>query len=232
VLHPEVQKKNASLAVAASSAFLASKGQVGPGTLTDEDIANGIDQFFWPGRFQTLTEGDMTWFLDSAHNEMSVEIAAEWFAGAERDLLRYLLDRYHDSRSLTIFISDSPNPVHRILIFSHINELRNAAELLTSLGTALQSHEAGVEHVIFSTYDESEGNESARMLDTLAPLDEAWKSIKASGKVWHEPTIQGAIALARKLGAGRTHTLITGSQHLVGPALRILEWTPKPVEDG
>ncbi|EGP91231.1 uncharacterized protein MYCGRDRAFT_65995 [Zymoseptoria tritici IPO323] len=165
-LQPRVQRKNASLAVAAASAFLARIGPDPIKDLTDEDIAAGVEQFSWPGRFQTLAEGNMTWFLDSAHNNMSVEIAAEWFAQA--------------GRSLQI------------------------------------------------TYDESEGDKSAHTSETLAPLDRAWASIAAPGKVWHEPTIQGAIALARRLSIGETQTLITGSQHLVGPALKVLGWAPKP----
>ncbi|SMR42156.1 unnamed protein product [Zymoseptoria tritici ST99CH_1E4] len=210
-LQPRVQRKNASLAVAAASAFLARIAPDPIKDLTDEDIAAGIEQFSWPGRFQTLAEGNMTWFLDSAHNNMSVEIAAEWFAQA--------------GRSLQIA---SQKSYQRILIFSHINELRDAAELLTSLGTALHSHDADVAHVIFSTYDESEGTKSAHTSETLGPLDRAWASIAAPGKVWHEPTIQGAIALARRLSIGETQTLITGSQHLVGPALKVLGWAPKP----
>jgi folylpolyglutamate synthase len=121
--------------------------------------------------------------------------------------------------------------LQRILIFSHINELRNAAELLTNLGKALQSHDASVEHVIFSTYDESEGGTSTHMPESLALLDEAWTALRAPGTIWHEPTIQGAIALARRLREGRTQTLITGSQHLVGPALKVLGWTPKPCDE-
>jgi folylpolyglutamate synthase len=88
-LEPEVQRKNASLALAAATAFLARKAPAESKDMNVEDIATGVEQFSWPGRFQTLAEDDMTWFLDSAHNNMSVEIAAEWFAQAGRDLQRY-----------------------------------------------------------------------------------------------------------------------------------------------
>jgi folylpolyglutamate synthase len=88
-LEPEVQRKNASLALAAATAFLARKAPAESKDMIAEDITAGVEQFSWPGRFQTLAEDDVTWFLDSAHNNMSVEIAAEWFAQAGRDLQRY-----------------------------------------------------------------------------------------------------------------------------------------------
>lgn len=60
-LKPRVQKKNASLALAASEAFLQSKSTVPDQTLTEEVIRKGVDQWHWPGRFQTIVEKNRTW---------------------------------------------------------------------------------------------------------------------------------------------------------------------------
>jgi folylpolyglutamate synthase len=50
---------------------------------------------------------------------------------------------------------------------------------------------------------------------------EIWKRFHKGSHILYEPNIQGALDSARKLGtaAGGMHTLVTGSQHLVGGAL-------------
>jgi len=75
-LNPDVQRMNCSVALPAVRHFLVRKGD---SSLLPLDILRGVGQFVWPGRFQVLVEGKFKWFLDGAHNEMSVDKAAEWF---------------------------------------------------------------------------------------------------------------------------------------------------------
>lgn len=75
-LRPDVQRVNCSLALACVRSFLAQKTKE---SLSISDILQGVSQFSWPGRFQLVIEDRFQWFLDSAHNEMSVGIAAKWF---------------------------------------------------------------------------------------------------------------------------------------------------------
>ena len=79
-LAPKVQKTNASLALALTRSFLSEKAPVSCRDLTVQDIDMGVQQFFWLGRFQQITQECNQWFLDGAHNELSVQNAAEWFA--------------------------------------------------------------------------------------------------------------------------------------------------------
>ena len=79
-LKPEVQRINCSLAVALVSAFLKEKASKENTSLTLHDIFHGIEQFLWPGRFHSIIHGNCQWFIDGAHNEMSVQQAAQWFA--------------------------------------------------------------------------------------------------------------------------------------------------------
>lgn len=78
-LKPAVQRTNCSVAVATVRSFLDQMDDKSSSNLTSSDILQGIKQFSWPGRFQIVRENQYQWFLDSAHNEMSVGIAAEWF---------------------------------------------------------------------------------------------------------------------------------------------------------
>lgn len=75
-----LQRLNCSLARAVTDEFLK---QTTPhdqsNYLSQEDISAGIRQFYWPGRFEIIPYLSCTWFLDGAHNEMSIAHAAEWF---------------------------------------------------------------------------------------------------------------------------------------------------------
>lgn len=79
-LGPFVQKVNASLALALTNTLLMKKQFSEGDKMSAEDIRNGALQFSWPGRFQTISQGSQEWFLDGAHNDLSVKIAANWFA--------------------------------------------------------------------------------------------------------------------------------------------------------
>lgn len=75
-----VQRKNASLALRLANAFLSQKGAPPDHFLTPRDLREGVEHFSWLGRFQQVVQGNHRWFLDGAHNEMSVPYAAQWFA--------------------------------------------------------------------------------------------------------------------------------------------------------
>lgn len=78
VLSVPVQRLNCSLAIQLASAFLQAKDS--KQVLSSDDISKGIDNFSWLGRFETIKSGNSQWYLDGAHNPLSLEQAAEWFA--------------------------------------------------------------------------------------------------------------------------------------------------------
>lgn len=78
-LKPDVQRINCSVALAAVRHFLDVKAPRHCPKFSSSDILFGLSQFCWPGRFQVLIHGKFRWYLDGAHNEMSVIKAAEWF---------------------------------------------------------------------------------------------------------------------------------------------------------
>ena len=75
-----VQRRNASLAQRLANAFLVQKEPTSCHMLTPHDIREGAERLNWNGRFQQIIHGNHRWFLDGAHNEMSVPYAAQWFA--------------------------------------------------------------------------------------------------------------------------------------------------------
>lgn len=79
-LKATVQRKNASLAQRLANTFLARNGSSPSDMLTLKDIRKGCEHFRWFGRFQQIVHGKFRWFLDGAHNELSVPYPAQWFA--------------------------------------------------------------------------------------------------------------------------------------------------------
>ena len=75
-----VQRRNASLAQRLANAFLTQKAPRSTPMLTAHDIREGAERFSWNGRFQQIIQGKHRWFLDGAHNEISVPHTAQWFA--------------------------------------------------------------------------------------------------------------------------------------------------------
>lgn len=79
-LQESVQRTNCSLALALVTTFLERKAPSESRSLTLQSIHQGIEKFSWPGRFEIIDDGSNQWFLDGAHNELSITVAAQWFA--------------------------------------------------------------------------------------------------------------------------------------------------------
>jgi folylpolyglutamate synthase len=77
-LKPEVQRINCSLALAVVQAWM-SRQNSGL-QINRQDILRAIEKFSWPGRFQQINGGSCHWFLDCAHNELSLPHAVAWYS--------------------------------------------------------------------------------------------------------------------------------------------------------
>ncbi|QSS66628.1 hypothetical protein I7I51_02817 [Histoplasma capsulatum] len=206
-LKPEPQRLNCSLALAAVRAWLARKA---PGLgITNYSIANGIEQFYWPGRYQQIIDRHYQWFLDGAHNELSLRLVVEWFAKAASE--------YQSDTTPT-----------RILIFSHFST-RNGIHLLRTLATSLRDKNIQMQNVIFSSYDERQDGR-ARIGNRFSPelqksYADFWEEFDRTATVSCERTIEEALHQARKIGDENNgmQALLTGSLHLISGALSLLE---------
>ncbi|KAH8659373.1 putative tetrahydrofolylpolyglutamate synthase [Tricladium varicosporioides] len=214
LLKPDVQRTNCSVALAVVRSFLNQKTSQNLSRLSPSDVLQGLNQFSWPGRFQLVIENQFQWFLDSAHNEMSVIIAAEWFLEISK-------------------IQKITSSAARILIFSLITDQRDGAAVFERLATSLRG--SGIQYVIFTTYErdldpDPRNNTQPKLLEMPSQdhiYAEIWKRVQPDANIYFKSTIQGALDVARELGRdhGSMQTLITGSQHLVGGALSLLQTT-------
>lgn len=78
VLGAPVQRLNCSIALEMTRAFLQLKAH--GHTLDSNDVASGVESFSWNGRFEIIEDGQSQWFIDGAHNSLSLQQAGKWFA--------------------------------------------------------------------------------------------------------------------------------------------------------
>jgi len=179
------------------------------------DISQGIEAFSWPGRFEVIIDNSNLWFLDGAHNEMSITHAAQWFAKCITERGR---------------VDSFPH----ILIYTHISDNRDGGAMLECLAQSLKSNSVQLEYVIFTTYkerqdgstriDKSFNTPGSHPLVVPVEFPDIWRKIDPEAAIINEQTIEGALNFARRIGEekGGMQTLVTGSLHLIGGALNLL----------
>ncbi|KFZ08235.1 hypothetical protein V501_06042 [Pseudogymnoascus sp. VKM F-4519 (FW-2642)] len=209
-LKPVPQRINCSLALTVAREWLRQKAP--DKELTAEDIICGIEQFSWPGRFQQITHGRCQWFLDCAHNELSLPYAATWFAEA-----------------ITENQNGSTHPP-RILIFSHFSD-RDGQTLLNSIAKALETRQVRIQHLILTTYDirrDGQASIDRNMTNRYKPeiqslYAHAWGLLDPATKIWEERTIEEALDRAKDISTeDGMQVFVTGSIKLVSGALSLL----------
>lgn len=225
-LAADFQKTNASLAVAITDAHLAALGQrdCKPHNELSPEFIRGLEEVRWPGRCETRCEKNIAWHIDGGHTLESIEVAGSWFASQ-------------------VPTSKSPNR-KRILLFNQ--QTRDANALAKALHRTLASalcDEQPFTHAVFCTnitYKE-EGyrpdlismNTSAaavERLDVQRGLAETWRGIDPEAVVEVKGSIEEAVGWCRDVAEaeegdteGEVMVLVTGSIHLVGGFLEVLE---------
>ncbi|KAH4944813.1 folylpolyglutamate synthase [Parastagonospora nodorum] len=242
-LSAEFQKVNASVAIAAAAAHLRALGHSSvpdPTVSAHIDLppkfVRGLEEVRWAGRCEIRREKNVAWHIDGGHTLESIEVTGRWFA---------------EQIASATAIAPAQSRVPRILIFNQ--QTRDANALAKALYTALQSgitsgSTSPFTHVIFTTNQTfSEGykpdlvsiNTNQQDVDTLAvqkALAHTWSDIDSLAEVHVLKTIEEAVGTARTVArawaadAGadaEVMVLVTGSLHLVGGALEVLETETK-----
>lgn len=140
-LQLHIQRVNASLALAVADAFIArraghdSAGR--PRAINTSDINEAVEHWYTPGRFEVVVQDAATWYIDFAHNDMSVPIAAEWYARATQS------DSCGDGSR------DTTKP-RRVLLYCLANNDRDQEALLQSFCKSLQPFECDFDDIVFT----------------------------------------------------------------------------------
>ncbi|KAF2877114.1 Mur ligase [Massariosphaeria phaeospora] len=235
-LSASFQKINASVAIAVAAAHLRLLGHTSipdpttvPHIILPPEFVRGLEQVRLPGRCEIRQEKNVAWHVDGGHTLESIEVTGRWFA-----------------EQIAYSVAASSTKAPRVLIFNQ--QTRDAKALAKALYAALQVGISGAtspfSHVIFTTNQTfSEGyrpdlvsiNTNQQDVDTLAvqkALAQTWSEIDPAVEVSVVKTIDEAINAARAVAHRWTEqsdehvevmTLITGSLHLVGGAIEVLE---------
>lgn len=226
-LQGEFQKINASLAIAVSAQHLQRLGYSGipdPASTTStlpQEFVTGLESARLGGRCDQRPDAKaegLTWYIDGGHTLESIEVAARWFAST----------------------STSNENSSRILIFNQQTRdaFTLARRLHTTLATALNNSHP-FKHAIFCpniTYKDAgykadlvsinTNKEDVDSLKVQKELAGTWDGIDPDSEVHVVGTIEEAAGRARDLAGtldGRTKVLVTGSLHLVGGLIEVLE---------
>ena len=241
-LHPEIndvplglaaefQKVNASLAIAMASAHLRRLGHPdGDNSSLPTPFRRGLTVVRWPGRCEIRQEGNIAWHLDGGHTLESIEVAGRWLASLI---------------SSEQFASDTTRKPTRILLFNQQTRDADslARKLHSTLVTALRDQQPFT-HAVFCTNitfaqkgygaDLVSVNINAQevaALEVQKRLAQTWAELDPTTEVVVRGTIEEAVTWAREIAAKvkvedereEVKALVTGSVHLVGGFLEILE---------
>lgn len=243
----DFQVSNASLAIRVASAALLALGLPAavPGSPLPEEFLRGLREVRWPGRCETRHEKNIIWHIDSAHTLESIQAAATWFVGS-------LFSINQDTPlNLDPSMSTPPRPT-RILLFNQ--QTRDADALLRSLFSTVSNSPSDPHpftHVVFCTNRTFEdtgyrpdlislnsSHTATQALEVQKGLAHTWGSLDSSAIVNVVSSINEAVQWARDVARTAANVkaqaktirvqvpvLVTGSVHLVGGFLEILETT-------
>lgn len=225
----KVQLKNASLALQLSHAFLNPSNykqtnfpsMASPFQILTPD-ALGLALATWPGRSQILKRKGTSYYIDGAHTPESIEACIDWFKQASR-----LSDK-----------TDMSHQTHkRVLIFNTTGD-RNSHRILLPLRKCLFDVAIFCPNIVSATDFKDQIN---RMVTKEQQLDRCeWnKSIwlenadsensenqfRHNRTVLSLPTINAALRQVEHLAStvDKVDVLVTGSLHLVGGVLSVLD---------
>lgn len=233
-LSADFQQINASLAIAIAGAHLQKLGYTempfpkSTSTLPAR-FRTGLENVRLGGRCEIRQDKihNLTWHIDGGHTLESIEMAGRWFGSL-------------------ISTSSSYSTAPRILIFNQ--QTRDASTLArklhSTLASALTSTVGGSEpfsHVIFCTNTTYTGtgyrpdltslNTNASDVELLTVqngLAETWRDVDPKADVKVVKTVEEAVGCARGIAGesqeeGSIKVLVTGSLHLVGGVVEVLE---------
>ncbi|KAL2808613.1 Mur ligase [Aspergillus granulosus] len=229
----DFQYGNAALAIATAGEFLNRIGvqNVAPDFMQQQllpEFRKGLEEARLEGRCQTRHENQVSWYIDGGHTLESIKLAGQWFVSQVK---------------ANSSLEDSAEKKHRVLIFNQQTRDSHALAqaLFDTLKTALNS-DTPFSHVIFCTnvtYKQAgyrpdlvsinTDGAAVEKLQVQNGLAEKWRGIDRSAEVKVYGTIEEAVDFTRELAAqekGPIMAFVTGSLHLVGGFLDVIETKP------
>ncbi|KAI9762823.1 MAG: Folylpolyglutamate synthetase [Chaenotheca gracillima] len=214
----------------------------------------GLEEVQWGGRCETRQEGNVTWCLDGGHTLESIELSASWFGSKFRPSGSSGFSPETSDRAFRVLIfnqqkrdaSALARALHRTLAeameddtpFTHVIFCSNLTFKeggykpdLISLNANASSVEAlSVQWALKETWEDIERYSSSQRqgasVTVVKTIEEAVELVRGLARGSSEHSVDKVISLERNQVPEKTvMCLITGSVHLVGGALEVLEST-------
>lgn len=229
-LAADFQKSNASLAIAIAAARLKNIGRTDIPSLNDlnlnplpREFVRGLETVTWGGRCEVRREKNLIWHIDGGHTLESIDGAARWFASQVSGLQRH--------------------PTKRILLFNQQTRDANALArgLHHTLSTAIKNdtQQEPFTHAVFCTnrtflktgyrpdlVSINANSDDIEKLSVQHGLAKTWATLSPDCEVTVKGTIEEAVAWVKSITSNEESDipcLVTGSLHLVGGFLEVLE---------
>lgn len=250
-LSADFQKTNASLAVAVAAAYLRSAGITtspsgvpvpvpgDPGSELPLEFIRGLETVQWGGRCEIRKQGRVQWCLDGGHTVESLKLAGQWFSGVVKE-------REVKKQTLVLLFNQQTRDAVGLARTLH-TALRESVDTQAGNHSPRSQQQPLFDHVLFSTnitFAPAAGGAigsykpDLMSMNTSAPDVEKLTVQKALADMWAElddgcgvevaSTIEDAVrnvrALEQEMGEnGEVLVLVTGSLHLVGGCLEVLD---------
>ncbi|KAG8178843.1 hypothetical protein JTE90_016513 [Oedothorax gibbosus] len=213
---------------------------------------NGLENCVWPGRFQTVERGRITYFLDGAHTHQSMKYCARWFAEIssqhslkyQKPPLKILLFNCTGDRRTESLLDPLSDLYFDLVIFSpnRINVMKDASSDLSNFMVEpekeIQQCNTNKEvwcHLMRSVY---ENELSISSMNSISPKSQILSS-SAIDNILQFSSLSEVLNFVTSLNesssnvnksftelitsANHIQVLVTGSLHLVGGILSLLE---------
>ncbi|XP_050293064.1 folylpolyglutamate synthase, mitochondrial isoform X2 [Anthonomus grandis grandis] len=202
----QVRKTNASLALAISKAFMTriNNNNLSKFTEFNLDLAKKcIETARWPGRYEIIPRKSFTFYLDGAHTVDSMQVCSDWFLSKTKETNR------------------------RVLVFNVTGE-RDPENLLKLLVKCQFDVAVFIPNV-------GDDNDSADQEDQIQPVKRQLERCHLNKQIWTSldgksaaevlPSFAKTVNYLQNQSFKETDVLITGSIHLIGSVMSVLDPT-------
>jgi folylpolyglutamate synthase len=248
-LAADFQRTNASLAIAVAAIHLHRLGHTDITTSPlPPEFKAGLEQVRWSGRCETRKQGNISWHLDGGHTLESIDIAARWYASVLTPSTIQTHEQRqtrHDSPKATrvLIFNQQLRAAEPLLLRFH----QTLCESLLLSSSSSSSSPQPFTHVLFCTnvtfrnsgyrpdlVSVNTNSQEVGQLSVQTRLAQQWKDLEAGlegpktrvsvlGTVEEAVDVVRGLAVEGEADGDEIAVLVTGSVHLVGGVLEVLE---------
>ena len=218
----EFQRDNASLAMAVSASHLQNlciEGVPTPSAILSlqqpipDKFLEGLKTIKWAGRCEVVVTGNITWLIDGAHTVDSIKETGIWYAS-----------------KLVQASAEGALPAKTMLIFNQQD--RDPDPLIRTLLASIGIYFKAFTFAAFCTNTPFKSEASEKEINDLTQqklASKLYSSLDRNPMCVEYASIEEAVELARRASEDedRFFVLVTGSLHLVGGLMKVLEYQSK-----